>query len=84
MDISANNVTELHKGSERLYHFTRDMPFNCWDIDLHMFNIITKMMDEVKIYLHEGFGMISGPLFKSPASRESSQTRKRSCCCNTA
>jgi hypothetical protein len=84
MDISASNVTELHKGPESLYHLARDMPFDCWDIDLHMINMIAKTTDGVRIYLHEGLGIISGPLFKSPAFRELLQTRKRSCCCNTA
>src|SRR5882724_5600108 len=48
-DILASNITEFQKGPESLNHLTRDMPFNCRNIDLHMFNTATKGVDSAKI-----------------------------------
>ena len=42
-----------------------------------------KSVGQIKTYLHESFGIISSPLFKSPALRESLQACERSSGRNT-
>jgi hypothetical protein len=45
--------------------------------------IVKNVIDRAMVYLHEGFGIITHPLFKSMAFRKLPQASKRGGGCNT-
>lgn len=85
-DIPASDITELKERRKRSDDVQRDEPLNCIQVYLSQkvrLRQSTQHYVAAIAHLHQGLGVISGPLVEISPLFEPTQARERGCKCNS-